>query len=268
MKNFYSDLAQLARDIRHSCSPGFRIPPQKNSGKSSIQAIIDDPIVNGLEGLKASLAQRVIPKEDLIMPIVVKPILAPGTDISTAIRSCERCPRCHTRTKAVPGVGPDLVSYMIVADTPSPEDDLMGLPFVGSTGQFFDKWLEAIGLSRYTDTFLTTLVKCRNTDGTLRPEDSATCGVWLAAQIELLRPVGILVLGETAAAWFSGTLQNLAALRQQIFHYNHGNYSVAHLSSTPWMATYHPAEVMRNPELKRPVWEDLKAFKAAFAVKS
>jgi DNA polymerase len=176
--------------------------------------------------------------------------------VNNTVKKCEACGLCATRTKAVPGTGSIHPVAMIIGEAPGADEDRIGLPFVGAAGQFLDKWLEAIGLSRYSNIYITNTLKCRppqNRDP--EPGESAACAAYLKAQVAILKPKAILALGRHASAWLMGEEVTIAAIHGKAFRFG----------DIPWMPTYHPSAVLRNAELKRPVWEDLKGFKDLYS---
>ena len=164
---------------------------------------------------------------------------------------CKRCGLCETRNNVVFGMGcADRPLVMVIGEGPGENEDLQGLPFVGKAGQFLDKWLSAINLSREKDVYITNVVKCRPPQNRAPfEEESLQCFAYLKQQIELVQPKSILCLGKSASAMMTGQKEaSMASLRGRFFFYD----------SIPMLCTYHPAAVLRDLELKRPVWDDLK----------
>ena len=166
--------------------------------------------------------------------------------------SCRRCRLCQTRTNTVFGEGcEDRPDVFVVGEGPGETEDLTGRPFTGKAGELLEKMLAAISLSRADNCYISNIVKCRppqNRDP--MPDEKNICGVYVRQQISLLRPKAILCLGRNAANYLTGEdTASMAQLRGRFFFYER---------SIPLISTYHPAAVLRNPELKRPVWEDLK----------
>ena len=145
------------------------------------------------------------------------------------------------------------VEVMVIGEGPGADEDRQGRPFVGRAGQLLDKMLEAIQLSRKTNCYITNVVKCRppqNRDPA--PEERSCCAAFLDAQIRLLRPKMILVMGRIAAQHLLRTSDGIGKLRGRFFDYQ----------GIPLMPTYHPSALLRDESLKRPAWEDLKRFRA------
>ena len=181
-------------------------------------------------------------------------------EIYTAVAQCSACVLGQTRTHPVAGEGPEELSrltnsveVMVIGEGPGADEDRQGRPFVGRAGQLLDKMLEAIQLSRKTNCYITNVVKCRppqNRDPA--PEERSCCAAFLDAQIRLLRPKMILVMGRIAAQHLLQTSDGIGKLRGRFFDYQ----------GIPLMPTYHPSALLRDESLKRPAWEDLKRFRA------
>ena len=181
-------------------------------------------------------------------------------EIYAAVVQCSACVLGQTRTHPVAGEGPEELSrltnsveVMVIGEGPGADEDRQGRPFVGRAGQRLDKMLEAIQLSRKTNCYITNVVKCRppqNRDPA--PEERSCCAAFLDAQIRLLRPKMILVMGRIAAQHLLQTSDGIGKLRGRFFDYQ----------GIPLMPTYHPSALLRDESLKRPAWEDLKRFRA------
>lgn len=173
-------------------------------------------------------------------------------EIAAQIRECTRCPLHIGRTNAVPGEGVLDPLVMVVGEGPGAQEDAQGKPFVGNAGQYLDKWLAAIGLSRETNVFIANIVKCRppgNRDP--QPEESDACLPYLREQIELVRPRLILTLGRISMRILTGTTHGITRVHGTFYHFQ----------GIPLVPTFHPSGVLRNPAWRRPVWEDLKSVR-------
>ena len=169
------------------------------------------------------------------------------------IKNCTNCDLCKTRTNTVPGMGVENPVVLVIGEGPGEEEDKQGLPFVGPAGQLLDKMLAAINLDRNKNCYIANIVKCRppyNRDPS--PMESQACRAFLETQIHLLKPTMILAVGRVAAQNLLLTDASIGSLRGKFFEIN----------NIPLMATYHPSALLRNADLKRPTWEDLKLFKA------
>ncbi|MBR5964980.1 MAG: uracil-DNA glycosylase [Treponema sp.] len=199
----------------------------------------------------SSQAQEAAPVQQ---PDASEQISAGATIESVAqkIASCARCPLCKTRKNVVPGEGVANPLVLVVGEGPCADEDEQGRPFVGKAGQLLDKMLAAINLSRDKNCFIANIVKCRpplNRDPS--PEESQACRSFLDAQIHVLKPKMILAMGRVALQNLLDTSIGINKMRGQFVDFK----------GIPFMATYHPSALLRDESLKRPAWEDLKAFK-------
>ncbi|MFP4330576.1 MAG: uracil-DNA glycosylase [Spirochaetaceae bacterium] len=172
--------------------------------------------------------------------------------VEARISSCTACRLHEGRSRAVAGMGVLDPEVMVIGEGPGAEEDRQGLPFVGPAGQYLDKWLEAIGLDRNTNAYIANVVKCRppnNRDP--HPDEASTCLPYLEEQIALVRPRAILAVGRVALRFLIGETAPIGTIHGNLYEYR----------GIPLMATYHPSGVLRNPEYRRPVWEDLKKLR-------
>jgi len=168
------------------------------------------------------------------------------------INTCTKCALGHTRTHFVFGTGNPDADLMFVGEAPGRDEDLQGKPFVGRAGQLLTLMLQAIELRR-EDVFIANVLKCRppNNRDPL-PEEIAECEPYLLKQIALIKPKLIVALGRFASASLLKTKLALATLRQDVHDYN----------GVPLIVSYHPAALLRNPQMKSEAWEDLKKIRA------
>jgi uracil-DNA glycosylase len=170
------------------------------------------------------------------------------TVLAELIGACTRCRLSAERSHAVPGEGPASARLVVVGEGPGRVEDETGRPFVGPAGELLTKILAAIALKR-EDVFICNIVKCRPPENrTPQYDEVAACVPYLFRQIELVKPAVILAMGSTAAQTLLNTKQSLGALRNQI-HRFHG---------IPVIVTYHPAALLRNPNWKKPTWDDVR----------
>ncbi|MCF0237597.1 MAG: uracil-DNA glycosylase [Sphaerochaetaceae bacterium] len=163
---------------------------------------------------------------------------------------CQRCKLSKTRNNVVFGEGvTDRPLVMVIGEGPGETEDITGRPFVGKAGQFLDTWLKAISLSRETNTYIANIVKCRppqNRDPEI--DEKENCFGYLKQQIALIKPQAILCLGKPASIKMTGLEESMSTLHGKCHFYD----------GIPTICTYHPAAVLRDMSLKRPVWEDLQ----------
>jgi len=169
-------------------------------------------------------------------------------DVATLIAACQKCKLCSSRTNTVPGEGLATAKLVVVGEGPGRTEDETGRPFVGRAGELLTKILDAIKLPR-DQVFICNVVKCRPPENRLPQYDEiAACLPFLYRQIELVKPKVILAMGGTAAQSLLNTKQSLGALRNHVHRFR----------GTPLVVTYHPAALLRNPNWKRPTWDDVR----------
>jgi DNA polymerase len=174
--------------------------------------------------------------------------------LETAVSKCERCGLAGGRTRTVFGSGDPASRIVFIGEAPGRDEDLQGLPFVGRAGQLLTKMLAAIGFAR-DEVYITNILKCRPPNNREPQEDEMTaCEPYLTRQLAIMRPVLICALGRIAAHGLLKKTTALGALRQGV-HYYH---------DIPVAVTYHPAALLRNPNLKRDAWEDLQAMRRLY----
>jgi DNA polymerase len=161
---------------------------------------------------------------------------------------CTRCPLHRTRRNLVFGEGSAGAKLVFVGEAPGEEEDNQGRPFVGRAGQLLTKIIDAMGLKR-EDVYICNILKCRPPGNRNPKEDEiATCEPFLIKQLEAINPEIICALGTFAAKTLLRTESPISAIRGK-FHDYHGR---------KLMPTYHPAYLLRNPDAKKPVWDDVR----------
>ena len=166
-----------------------------------------------------------------------------------SINMCQECQLGKTRKKFVFGVGDKNADLLLVGEAPGEKEDLEGIPFVGRAGRLLDKILAAISLSRDKGVYICNVLKCRppNNRDPL-PSEIEKCEPYLKKQIKFIKPKLIVALGRVAAKTL---LKNDLSLKE-MRSIKHDYYG------TPLVATYHPAALLRNQNLKPAAWEDFK----------
>lgn len=173
-------------------------------------------------------------------------------ELAAEVGACTRCGLCRGRAHAVPGEGAIDPLVMVVGEGPGADEDASGRPFVGRAGQYLDKWLEAVKLSRESSAYIANIVKCRppgNRDPL--PDEMTACRPFLDRQIELVRPRVILTVGRISSGNLTGLEVGINRLRGKTYSYR----------DIPLIPTYHPSGVLRNPDFRAPVWEDLRRLR-------
>lgn len=167
------------------------------------------------------------------------------TDLAKEVSACTRCILAKTRTKAVPGEGPEHAAIMFVGEGPGFHEDQQGRPFVGAAGNFLNELLQSIGLKR-EDVFIANVVKCRppgNRDPL--PEEIEACRQFLDRQITLIKPKVIVTLGRFSMA---------RAFPNEKISAIHGR--PRKIDGIVYVPMFHPAAALHQPSLRKTVEED------------
>lgn len=168
--------------------------------------------------------------------------------LAESVKDCRKCRLHQGRTHVVFGTGSPQADLVFVGEAPGYDEDAQGEPFVGRAGQLLTRIIEAIGLTR-DQVYILNVIKCRPPDNrNPLPDELAACRPILEAQLACLRPRVICALGTFAAQTLLQTEETISRLRGR-FH---------NLAGIPVMPTYHPAYLLRNPQGKRAVWDDMQ----------
>jgi DNA polymerase len=173
--------------------------------------------------------------------------------LSASIKDCPRCSElAASRTQTVFGVGKIDPELCFVGEAPGADEDAQGEPFVGVAGQLLNRIITACGMKR-EDVYICNILKCRPPGNRLPlANEAANCREYLDKQLELIRPKFICALGACAAQNLLGTTQSIGRLRGSLHDYR----------GIPVWCTYHPAYLLRSPDKKADVWEDMKKLLA------
>ena len=165
--------------------------------------------------------------------------------LAKEISACTLCLLAQTRTKAVPGDGPERAAIMFIGEGPGFHEDQQGRPFVGAAGQFLTELLQSIGLQR-EDVYITNVVKCRppgNRDP--EPEEIEACRAYLDRQIAAIKPKVIVTLGRfsMARAFPNEKISNIHGKPRKV-------------DGIVYVPMFHPAAALHQPALRKTVEED------------
>jgi DNA polymerase len=194
------------------------------------------------------------PAEPEMSPLSLKERAAALAELAAEVAPCQECKLCGDRTQTVFGTGAANAGIVFIGEAPGREEDRQGEPFVGRAGKLLNEILKAIEFRR-ADVYICNILKCRppgNRDPEL--EEVQACEPYLRRQLEIIQPKIICCLGRVAAQNLLGTRATLGALRESIHFYE----------GIPVLATFHPAALLRNPNWKRPAWDDVRKLRALY----
>jgi uracil-DNA glycosylase len=234
------EVAALLEEVRHTLStlsdrgcPGFEVTPENLA-------------VVKRWGTAPPLPAPMGPRPDDAVPALDT---SPGlSEIRADLGDCRRCALAKGRRHIVFGSGDPQAALVFVGEGPGHEEDLRGEPFVGPAGELLTKIINAMQLTREA-VYICNVVKCRPPGNRLpQPEEMAACMPFLKAQLRTLGPKVICTLGACATQALLETDTPISKLRGR-FH----DYGLSRL-----MPTFHPAYLLRHPEAKRAVWNDMQ----------
>ena len=167
--------------------------------------------------------------------------------IAQEVTGCHKCSLGNSRTKAVPGNGSAHARICFVGEGPGREEDLSGIPFVGQAGRLLDRMLAVEGLKR-SECYITNIVKCRPPSNRVpEPSEVAACSLYLYAELAVIEPEVICLLGNTALRFFFGDRYAIGQVRGTLLVKDQQRF----------MPTYHPAAALRNPQYIQVIQGDL-----------
>ncbi|HER08036.1 MAG TPA: uracil-DNA glycosylase [Bacteroides sp.] len=174
---------------------------------------------------------------------------SPFDQLKEEVLGCQKCGLARTRNHVIFGEGNIQAPVFIIGEAPGADEDRIGRPFVGRSGQLLDKILAACGFTRKDHVFISNIVKCRP-PGNREPsrEEREACMPYLVRQIDMVNPDILILLGSTALKSLIGQDMKITRLRGTWIEWE----------SRLAMPVFHPSALLRNPALKRDTWEDFK----------
>lgn len=175
-------------------------------------------------------------------------------ELEQFVKNCDKCPLSKTRNNVVFGEGNDKSKIMFVGEGPGFYEDKLGRPFVGKSGELFDKILKAINLTR-DDIYIANIVKCRPPNNRNPLEDECeNCIKYLRWQVKIINPDIIVCLGAVAAKHVID--KDFKITKSRGTWYKRGKFNI--------IATYHPAAILRDVNKKKDAWEDFKSIRKMY----
>jgi DNA polymerase len=187
----------------------------------------------------------------------VSPVKSKG-DLLKQVRNnlgeCIRCKLHPYRKNIVFGTGNPEARLVFVGEGPGGEEDIQGKPFVGRAGQLLTKIINSINLTR-EEVYIANIIKCRPPQNrNPEPDEIKACEPFLIQQLDVIQPKIICALGTFAAQTLLETDERISRLRGRFISYR----------GSKLIATFHPAYLLRNPQKKRDVWEDMKMIRKEY----
>ncbi len=180
----------------------------------------------------------------------------------TIVNEVEKCKKCDLwcqRNKPVAGSGALSADVVFIGEAPGRNEDLQGLPFVGSAGKILDTLLLQIGTSR-NEVYITNIVKCRPPKNQApKTKEIEACGSYLDKQIQIIKPKIIVTLGRHSTKYVLSKVglkvTNISAVRGKVHHVHMfgRNFTI--------IPMYHPAASLYNPKYKDSIQKDFQTLK-------
>jgi uracil-DNA glycosylase len=243
VENLRQDLADTIAELRAYLSWVAEGGPVFVSGAP--------PAVHAAQPARLDVPSPNMPMPERTPPKSQKAVSLPVVsleDVRAQMGECTLCKLHKGRHTIVFGVGSPNARLMFVGEAPGEDEDLKGEPFVGKAGQLLTKMIEAMGLRR-EDVYICNTVKCRPPNNrNPEPDELAACEPFLKGQLAAVKPEVIVTLGKFAAQALLRDQTPITRLRGQWREYE----------GIPVMPTFHPAYLLRSPQEKVKVWEDLQ----------
>jgi uracil-DNA glycosylase len=177
-------------------------------------------------------------------------------ELEAAVRGFEGCALKRTAKNTVFADGKPGAPVMVVGEAPGGDEDRLGKPFVGVSGQLMDRMMAAIGLTRDGGFYITNILFWRPPGNrTPTTAEQGMCLAFTRRHIELARPKLLVLAGGVAVKAVLDTTEGITRLRGKWT-----SYRLSDGSEIPTMPTFHPAYLLRTPASKRQSWQDLLAI--------
>jgi DNA polymerase len=248
-KSLLQDFREIVLDLREylSCQrdmgiEGFPTNPEKrdSAGNHSVLSLDNSGIgvYEDLSGCGEAKAVSLITLEA----------------IRKELGDCKRCKLHSGRRNIVFGTGNKNARLLFVGEGPGRDEDIKGEPFVGKAGQLLTRIINAINLNR-EEVYIANIIKCRPPGNrNPEPDEIKACEPFLTKQIQAIKPEIICALGAFAAQTLLKTDEKISKLRGRFHSYHR----------IKLIPTYHPAFLLRNPNFKRFVWEDMQMIQKEY----
>ncbi len=251
------DLANLAWQVESGADEAISEKPVNRFQVKEEKKPVGGSAAPGTAKIPAAPAPPVQPPTEAAISVEK---LARGAntlaELRAAIEAFEGCSLKKTAMNTVFSRGDAASGLMLVGEAPGADEDRQGKPFVGASGQLLDKMMAAIGRQKDKDYYISNILPWRP-PGNRKPTpvEQTVCLPFIKRHIELAAPKVLVLLGGTAVTALLEITEGITRVRGRWHTYAAGKITI------PAMATFHPAYLLRQPQLKRQVWHDLLEIK-------
>lgn len=177
-----------------------------------------------------------------------KPSIALNIEqLNSKVLKCNRCSLNNNNAYVSLGNGVNTPEVLVIKDNSSSDQNTQN-----EENTLLEKMLASINLSVNTNCYITQLVKCQPLQNReINSNEQDSCFSFLEAQIKVLKPKIIFCLGRLSTCKLLNTQNSIGSLHGHFFEY----------TNIPLIATYHPSALLKNQDLKRYAWEDLKTLR-------
>ena len=179
-------------------------------------------------------------------------------ELKEAVLNFNGCALKKTAKNTVFGEGSTNAPIMFVGEAPGADEDRLGRPFVGVSGQLLDKIMSSVGLSREKNVYITNIIPWRP-PGNRNPSSSeiSLCMPFIERHIELLHPKILVMIGGVSTSSLTGSSSGIMKMRGNWITYQTPNLN----SPIPAIPILHTAFLLRNPIQKRLAWKDILSIR-------
>ena len=217
----------------------------------TVEPLIHEGVLPAIESIAAS---EIMPMMD-DHPPEVQSVSNIATELhAQAVTSVENCTACklhNGRTQVITGKGSLSAKIVVITEAPTFNEDVAGEPFAEEAGKLFENILKSIGY-RMEDVYITPYVKCAPYQSFITEAEEAQCHQHLMNELNEIQPQKVLLLGRNVAKYLLKATQSFDAVRNQSAHLNILDKAV------PVYVSYNPYQLLKFPEEKRKVWNDIK----------
>jgi uracil-DNA glycosylase family 4 len=225
-------------------APNFSIPPPSTQGRTAPPSV-------ALAGVSAS---------DATGPQIAEAAQT-FDELRAAVAAFEGCALKKTATNLVFSDGNPEARLMLIGEAPGADEDRLGRPFVGVSGQLLDRQLAAIGYDRSNALITNVLFWRPPGNRTPTPAEIAACLPFVERMVEIVDPAVLVLVGGIAAKTMLARSEGIMKLRGRWLEFRTPRMA----RPVPTIATFHPAYLLRSPGQKRLAWQDMLAIQRRLA---